>query len=63
MKIFKLVLVLIIILLVTDLFAVEKQPVDYVDPFLGTSSSRWMLYPGPSMPFGMIKLSPDNSDI
>ncbi len=35
---------------------------DYVDPMLGTSSSRWMLYPGPSMPFGMVKLSPDNTD-
>ncbi len=40
----------------------KKEPVDYVDLFLGTSSSRWMLYPGPSMPFGMVKLSPDNSD-
>lgn len=39
-----------------------KVPVDYVDPFLGTSSSRWMLFPGPSMPFGMVKLSPDNTD-
>lgn len=43
------------------IFAAEqKQPADYVDPLLGTSSSRWMLYPGPSMPFGMVKLSPDN---
>lgn len=43
------------------LLAVEKkQPVDYVDPILGTASSRWMLYPGPSMPFSMVKLSPDN---
>ena len=38
----------------------NKKPVDYVDPMLGTSNSRWMLYPGPSMPFGMVKLSPDN---
>ncbi|MCP4897534.1 MAG: glycoside hydrolase family 92 protein, partial [bacterium] len=38
----------------------QKEPVDYVDPFIGTSTSRWMLYPGPSMPFGMVKLSPDN---
>jgi predicted alpha-1,2-mannosidase len=37
-----------------------KEPVDYVDPMIGTSDSRWMLYPGPSMPFGMVKLSPDN---
>ncbi len=43
------------------LLAVEKkQPVDWVDPILGTASSRWMLYPGPSMPFSMVKLSPDN---
>jgi len=40
----------------------QKEPVDYVDPFLGTSSSRWMLFPGPCMPFGMVKLSPDNTD-
>ena len=39
-----------------------KQPVDYVDHFLGTSSSRWMLFPGPTLPFGMVKLSPDNTD-
>ncbi len=37
-----------------------KEPVDYVDPMLGTSDSRWMMFPGPSMPFGMVKLSPDN---
>ena len=35
-------------------------PVDAVDPMIGTSNSRWMLFPGPSMPFGMVKLSPDN---
>lgn len=40
----------------------QMEPVDYVDPFLGTSSSRWMLFPGPTMPFGMVKLSPDNTD-
>ena len=45
----------------SSLLAVEKkQPVDWVDPILGTASSRWMLYPGPSMPFSMVKLSPDN---
>jgi len=40
--------------------AKEREPVDWVDPILGTSASRWMLYPGPSMPFSMVKLSPDN---
>jgi predicted alpha-1,2-mannosidase len=43
-------------------FSKGKDPVDYVDPFLGTSSSRWMLFPGPCLPFGMVKLSPDNTD-
>lgn len=40
----------------------KKEPVDYVNPLLGTSSSRWMLFPGPCLPFGMVKLSPDNMD-
>ena len=39
-----------------------KPPVDYVDPMIGTVDSRWMLYPGPSMPFGMVKLSSDNQE-
>jgi putative alpha-1,2-mannosidase len=58
-----------VIILLSLLFTIScqeplkhKEPVDYVDPLLGTSSSRWMLYPGPSMPFGMVKLSPDNTD-
>lgn len=39
-----------------------RQPVDYVDPFIGTTGRglRWMLFPGVSTPFGMVKLSPDN---
>ncbi len=40
----------------------KKELADYVDPLLGTSSSRWMLFPGPCLPFGMVKLSPDNTD-
>lgn len=38
----------------------ERQPADWVDPLLGTATSRWMLYPGPSTPFSLVKLSPDN---
>lgn len=38
----------------------QKSPSDYVNIFTGTSNSRWMLFPGPSQPFGMVKLSPDN---
>ncbi|NJK87638.1 MAG: glycoside hydrolase family 92 protein [Bacteroidales bacterium] len=37
-----------------------KQPIDYVNVFTGTSNSRWMLFPGPVMPMGMVRLSPDN---
>ncbi len=35
-------------------------PADYVDVFLGTAHSRWMIAPGPWMPFSMVKISPDN---
>jgi len=40
----------------------RKDPADWVDPFIGTTKAglRWMLFPGPAMPFGMVKLSPDN---
>lgn len=44
-------------------FAQSKQPVDYVDPMIGTEDSRWILFPGPTMPFGMVKLSPDNQEL
>jgi predicted alpha-1,2-mannosidase len=37
-----------------------KTPVDHVDPFMGTSESRWMQFPGATMPFGMVQLSPNN---
>ncbi|MDZ7742186.1 MAG: GH92 family glycosyl hydrolase [Bacteroidota bacterium] len=37
-----------------------KRPVDFVDPMMGTTFSRWILFPGATMPFGMVKLSPDN---
>lgn len=38
----------------------KKQPVDYVNPLIGTSNSRWMLGPYAQLPFGMIQLGPDN---
>ncbi len=37
-----------------------KRPVDYVNVFTGTSNSRWMISPGALLPFGMVKLAPDN---
>jgi len=35
---------------------------DYVDTRIGTGHSRWMIAPGPWMPFSMVKLSPDNQN-
>lgn len=40
----------------------QKKPVDYVNVFTGTSNSRWQLFPGATLPFGLVKLSPDNQD-
>jgi predicted alpha-1,2-mannosidase len=37
-------------------------PADYVNTFAGTAHSRWMIAPGPWMPFSMVKLSPDNQN-
>ena len=47
----------------TDLDSQASPPVtpaDYVDQFMGTAHSRWMIAPGPWMPFSMVKISPDN---
>ena len=38
----------------------DKGVAGYVDTRMGTAHSRWMLAPGPWMPFSMVKLSPDN---
>ncbi|RYZ17069.1 MAG: hypothetical protein EOP49_51020, partial [Sphingobacteriales bacterium] len=35
---------------------------DYVDTKIGTAHSRWMIGPGPWMPFGMVKIGPDNQN-
>ena len=36
-----------------------KTPVDYVDPFIGTDFFGHT-FPGPTLPFAMVQLSPDN---
>ncbi|WP_114791407.1 GH92 family glycosyl hydrolase [Niabella yanshanensis] len=45
---------------VTAAYGQNLQPIDYADPLLGTSESRWMLNPGATLPFGMVQLAPDN---
>ncbi|MDQ7949910.1 MAG: GH92 family glycosyl hydrolase [Pedobacter sp.] len=57
---FRLLSCLILTSLTITAFAQKKEPVDYADPMVGTSESRWMLNPGATMPFGMVQLSPDN---
>lgn len=53
--------VLTLTLLLTSVgVSAGEEPVDYVDPFIGTSNSRWMLGPYASVPFGMVQLGPDN---
>ncbi len=39
-----------------------QQPSDYVDLLMGTGNSRWMFKPGPSLPFSMVQMAPDNQD-
>ncbi|RLD32949.1 MAG: glycoside hydrolase family 92 protein [Bacteroidetes bacterium] len=36
----------------------QKEPVDYVNPFIGTDG-HGHTYPGATVPFGMVQLSPD----
>lgn len=43
------------------LSAADKEPVDYVDCFTGTSNSRWMLGPYAQVPFGMVQDRPRQS--
>ncbi len=38
--------------------AYSKEPVDYVDPFIGTDFYAHT-FPGPALPFAMVQLSPD----
>jgi predicted alpha-1,2-mannosidase len=38
------------------------SPAGYVDTKIGSAHSRWMIAPGPWMPFSMVKLSPDNQN-
>lgn len=41
----------------------KQELSDYVDTRIGTAHSRWMIAPGPWMPFSMVKMSPDNQNM
>jgi putative alpha-1,2-mannosidase len=48
------------LLLVSAEARADRERVDYVDPLIGTSNSRWMLGPYAGVPFGMVQLGPGN---
>ncbi len=54
----KVILILIASLLISCGQNSKKRPVDYVDVFIGTKSPGHT-YPGVTLPFGMVQLSPD----
>lgn len=54
----KYLLIFVSLLFGNGLFA--KEAIDYVDCFIGTSNSRWMLGPYAQVPFGMVQIGPDN---
>lgn len=56
------IIIQVIMILPLISFGQSKSTADYVDPMIGTTDTRWMMYPGPCMPFGMVKLSPDNKE-
>jgi predicted alpha-1,2-mannosidase len=41
----------------------QERYIDYVDPLTGSQDSRWIMFPGPALPFSMVKLSPDNQEL
>lgn len=49
---------IITLLIVNLLFAQNKTPYDYVDPFIGTDQMGHT-YPGATVPFGLVQLSPE----
>lgn len=58
----KFIALLVIILIFNEFIVAQevKKPVDWVDVFIGTSNSRWMLGSYATAPFGMVQLGPDN---
>ncbi len=56
------IFILILILGIVSSCSTKLNPVDYVDPFIGTSG-HGHTYPGASLPFGMVQLSPDTRTV
>lgn len=63
MKLRHIITTLLLVAIISPLTVIAKErksAVDYVDMFIGTSNSRWMLGPYAQEPFGMVQLGPDN---
>ncbi|RYY46348.1 MAG: hypothetical protein EOO06_14730, partial [Chitinophagaceae bacterium] len=58
MKFFKALSFSLVLLFSVKLFAQDKNYTTLVNPFIGTGG-HGHTYPGASMPFGMMQLSPD----
>ena len=50
---------LLIVILLTQPFFAQKNLTQFVNPFMGTAG-HGHVYPGATVPFGMVQLSPDN---
>jgi hypothetical protein len=38
-----------------------NDPVDWVDPLIGTQSARWFFFTPTAAPFGLVNLAPDTT--
>ncbi|MBN2651723.1 MAG: GH92 family glycosyl hydrolase [Spirochaetales bacterium] len=54
----KITLILSFLLITVAAYCDKKDPIDYVNPNIGTAHSRWFFYTPASLPFGMAKLAP-----
>ena len=52
------VAVFFLMMLFTGYLFAQNQPVDYVDPQIGSVHGRWFFYTPAALPFGMAKLAP-----
>jgi len=50
---------LLVVLLLCTSYTWSQRVIEYVNPFIGTAS-HGHTYPGATLPFGMVQLSPDN---
>jgi len=55
----KKLIVTLILITVISLFVDAAKPVEYVRPMIGTDGKSGHTFPGSSVPFGMVQLSPD----